>query len=248
MNVRKTLLTLLSLSTRAIMRPDDRFVGEAGRRIVAAMVFIVVMGVVFALSSPGKRFELAVTAGWGAAAACYLLLAWAFVLRTTPEQTRAWALAQDTVRSRVLRTVFGRATGLGLVTFAAVAGFLLASGLLEGSGLLRVLSGLSVIVTWLLLQTSYGLHYAYLYYRKGSGSEGSSSTGGGLEFPGEEAPGLTDFTYFALAVSTAFAVSDVRVTSTLVRRVVMGHSLLCFAYNAAILTLAFGTVLGADLG
>lgn len=57
-----------------------------------------------------------------------------------------------------------------------------------------------------------------------------------------------DFAYFSFAVGTAFAVSDVRVTSTALRRVVIGHSLLSFAYNAAILTLAFGTVLNAAPG
>lgn len=244
----KTFRTLSSLIVRAVTRPGDRFVGEAGRRILAAATFALVGGAVFVGSLRGERFVLAVTAGWGAAAACYLLLAWAFMLRTTPGQTRAWALAQDTDRSRVLRGMFGRVTGLGVVVFATVAGFLLATGLLEGSGLLRVLSGVSVMLTWLLLQTSYGLHYAHLYYRRSGTPDGHVRAGGGLEFPGEDEPGLTDFAYFAFAVSTAFAVSDVRVTSTSVRRVVIGHSLLSFAYNAAILTLAFGTVVNADLG
>lgn len=202
---------------------------------------------VFLLSPPGERFGLAATAGWVAAAACYLLLAWAFVLGTTPG--RAWALAQDAPRSRVLRGVFGRAAGLGVVVLATAAGLLTATGLLEESGgLLRVLSGLAVILAWLLLQTSYGLHYAYVYYRGGGPDGAPSAAGGGLKFPGEGEPGLVDFAYFAFAVGTAFAVSDVKVTSTALRRVVMGHSLLSFAYNAAILTLAFGTVLNAAPG
>lgn len=170
--------TLLSLITRAVTRPGDRFVGEAGRRIIAATVFVLISGVVLASSPPQERFGLAITAGWGAAAACYLALTWVFVLRTTPQQTRVWALAQDTGRSRALRGVFGRATGLGVIVFTTVAGLLMATGLLEGSELLRVLSGLTVILAWLLLQTSYGLHYAYLYYRRGVTPDGHVRAGG----------------------------------------------------------------------
>ena len=246
--VRRSLRTLSSLIARAVTQPGDRFVGEAGRRVVAAIVFVFVAGLIITFSSSNERLELAITAGWGAAAACHLLLAWVFVLRSTPEQTQVWALAQDTARSQVLSKVFGRATGFSIVASASVAGYFMASGLIEGSGMLRVLSGFSVILAWLLVQTSYGFHYAYLYYRCRAGPRSSLGSDGGFEFPGEQEPGLTDFAYFAFAVGTAFAVSDVRVTSTLVRRVVMGQSLLAFAYNAAILTLALGTVLGAEMG
>ena len=223
--------------------------GEAGRRITSSIVFVLVGWGVFWLSPHGERFGLAATAGWVAAAACYLSLAWAFVLGATPERTRAWALAQDAPRSRVLRGVFGRTAGLSVVVLASAAGLLTATGLLEGGGgLLRILSGLAVILAWLLLQTSYGLHYAYVYYHGGGPDGGPDEAGGGLDFPGEGEPGLVDFAYFAFAVGTAFAVSDVKATSTPVRRVVIGHSLLSFAYNAAILTLAFGTVLNVAPG
>lgn len=138
----KTFRTLLSLAARAVTRPGDRFVGETGRRIISSLVFVLVGWGVFFLLPPGGRFGLAATAGWVAAAVCYLLLAWAFMLGTTPGRTRAWALAQDAPRSRVLRGVFGRAAGLGVVVFATAAGLLTATGFLEGSGggLLRVLT------------------------------------------------------------------------------------------------------------
>ena len=243
----KTFRTLLSLAVRAVTRPGDRFVGEAGRRIISSLVFVLVGWGAFFLLPPGGRVGLAATAGWVAAAACYLLLAWAFVLSARPGQTRAWALAQDAPRCSVLRGVFGRAAGLSVVIFATAAGLLTATGLLEGGGgLSRVLSCLAVILAWLLLQTSYRLYYAHAYYRGGDG--GNYGAGEVLEFPGEGEPGLVDFAYFAFAVGTAFAVSDVRVTSTALRRVVIGHSLLSFAYNAAILTLAFGTILNAAPG
>jgi len=243
-----TLRTLLSLAYRAVTHPENRFLGEAGRRVLSFGVFVIVGLTVLSFASAGARLELAATTGWVAAAACYLGLTWTFVLAGTPELTRRWALAQDSPRSRALRRVFGRAVGFGVVVLATAVGLLTGTGLLQGGGaLLRALSAVAVIEAWLVLQISYGLYYAYLYYqadKRGTQEDGS----GVLEFPGDEEPGLVDFCYFAFAIGTAFAVSDVRVTSSGVRKVVIGHSLLSFVYNAAILTLALSAVPYATLG
>lgn len=237
----KSARNLIMLALRAALRPGDRFLGEAGRRLLSVLVFVVVGGGTYLLAPPEDHVLLALTAGWNAATILYLFLVGVYVVRGTPGRTRSWAAAQDAPRSRVVGAIFGRAVGFGLVIVATVAGLVTASGLFEGEAvLLRVLSALAVIWSWLIVQVSYGLFYAYLYYR--------NEPAGGLEFPGEVEPGLVDFCYFASAIGTAFAVSDVKVTSTEIRRVVIGHSLLSFAYNAAILTLAFGTVLGAAFG
>ena len=56
---------------------------------------------------------------------------------------------------------------------------------------------------------------------------------------------LLDFAYFAFTLGTSFAVSDVEVTDSRMRRSVLGHQILSFFYNAAILTLAIN--LAVDL-
>lgn len=241
----KTVATLLSLTFRAAARPEDPFLGEAGRRLLSLLAFLVVGGISCLVLPPAGRVLLALTVGWNAAAILYLSLVILYVRRGTPERTRRWAAARDAPRSKIIQAAFGRAVGLVFVVVATVAGFVTATGLSRGeSGLLAGLSGLAVILAWLIVQASYGLYYAYLYYRRGP----TGDPEGGLAFPGGAEPGLADFCYFAFAVGTAFAVSDVRVTATGIRRVVIGHSLLSFAYNAAFLTLAFGTILGAAVG
>ncbi|HEX8258996.1 MAG TPA: DUF1345 domain-containing protein, partial [Rubrobacteraceae bacterium] len=86
--------------------------------------------------------------------------------------------------------------------------------------------------------TSYSLYYVSRYYQ----SEGFA---GGLAFPGEQNLRLLDFAYFAFTIGTSFAVSDVEVTNSKMRRSVLGHQILAFFYNAAILSLTIN--LAVDL-
>lgn len=83
---------------------------------------------------------------------------------------------------------------------------------------------------------SYALRYAHLYYR--DDDEGI----GGLAFPGGEDPCLSDFVYFAVVLGMCFQTSDVCITSRQLRRAVLFHSLLSFAYNTAILALTMNLV------
>lgn len=71
-------------------------------------------------------------------------------------------------------------------------------------------------MSWALLHTSYAMYYAHLYYC-------TPDKPGGMVFPGEEEPTALDFAYFAFAVGTAFATSDVSVSSGKVRRTVLGR-------------------------
>ena len=63
-----------------------------------------------------------------------------------------------------------------------------------------------------------------------------------LEFPGTDAPDKLDFAYFAFTVGTTFATSDVNVTRRSVRRAVLGHTVISFAYNTVILALVINLV------
>ncbi len=238
--------TLLRLAARAVVRPTGRLdlSGDFGRLIFSLLAFVGVAWAASYLLPSGEDWEIRATAGWDVGAAVYLGLTWVFVVRSTPEWSRRWATSQDAPRSRILQTVFGRVAGLGFVVVAGLIGLASGTGLVqpersEGNGLMVTLSAVAVIEAWLVLQVSYGLRYAYLYYR----GEGSANPGG-LEFPGGEEPYLLDFAYFAFTIGTAFAVSDVRVSARTIRRVVIGYSVISFVYNAAILTLAFGIVLG----
>jgi uncharacterized membrane protein len=68
---------------------------------------------------------------------------------------------------------------------------------------------------------------------------------GGITFGGDEAPSYFDFAYFAFTVGMCFQVSDVTVTSCQIRRTVLAHALLAFAYNTVILAFVLNLVFGA---
>ena len=96
----------------------------------------------------------------------------------------------------------------------------------------------AVIGAWALTHTSYTLRYAHLYYREDD--EGV----GGIEFSGNAAPDYFDFAYVAFTVGMCFQVSDVAITSRAIRRTALGHAILSFAYNTAILALSLNLLSG----
>lgn len=120
------------------------------------------------------------------------------------------------------------------VQFAAVA--LVAAALLprldyfapdeEEGILLTVLIVGAVIMSLLVVTLSYTVHYARCDIAQN-----------GLAFPEGEAPGFTDYFYFATSVATTFGTTDVDVTSSRLRRAVAGHAVLTFVFNTVIIAL-----------
>lgn len=97
----------------------------------------------------------------------------------------------------------------------------------------------TLVGSWLLLPTLFALSYASVYYRHGH-------TGTGLDFPGTEgAPDYADFMYFSVTIAATSQTSDVAVTTRAMRRWVLAHSLLSFAFNTMLLALAIN--IGASL-
>ena len=139
-------------------------------------------------------------------------------VRSSPERPRQWVLNQrGTSRSWLPRILLvlswaGRAGSLFFIIFVSLLGLITSLSLLSQvreldnlSGVLvAVLNALGTIVAWAVLNTAYGLYYAYLYYR----SEGAS---GGLTFPGDEEPNQLDIACFSFATAALIG-SDVMVT------------------------------------
>jgi uncharacterized membrane protein len=96
----------------------------------------------------------------------------------------------------------------------------------------------AVASAWALTHTAYTLRYAHLYYRDDGDGEG------GLSFPGDQPPAYLDFAYFAFTIGMCFQTSDVTITSRLIRRATMGHAVLSFVYNTAIVATAVSLVVG----
>jgi uncharacterized membrane protein len=105
------------------------------------------------------------------------------------------------------------------------------------------LSVLAVIVSWLLLHTTYGQHYARLYYEDAD-SQGRPFPGGlrrGFAFPETPEPTYEDFLCVSFAIGLTYAMSDVNVTNKIQRRTVLIHSIISFFFYSTVL----GVVLNA---
>jgi uncharacterized membrane protein len=172
---------------------------------------------------------------WDIGAGAYLVLAWAVIGRATLEHMRWSARLQDD----------GATAMLLLTVTAAVAS--LAAIVLELSGLKTypatrqsLLVGLVVITfmaSWLLVHTSFALHYAHAYY-----VSLDKLHEGPLEFPRQETPVYMDFLYFSMVVGMTCQTADVGIANTRMRRLVMAHGLVAFVFNTTLLALTINIV------
>lgn len=94
---------------------------------------------------------------------------------------------------------------------------------------------------WLTLHTIAAFHYANLFYAPPA-QAGAAGPARGLVFPGTERPGTWDFIYYAFVVGMTAQVSDVQILSTKIRRATLGHSVVSFFFNTAIIAMAVNAV------
>jgi len=151
-------------------------------------------------------------------------------------------LTPDFLRSRAdeadTPTAFIFAAVVGIVGVCCVTLFMALNGQEEGPLLEEVLlSVASVLLGWFTIHTMAALHYAYEYYESPSANPVSGKGNeliGGLDFPEGDNPDGVAFLYFAYVIGTAFAVSDIRVTSNKMRKIVLLHSTFSYFFNTLI--------------
>jgi uncharacterized membrane protein len=105
------------------------------------------------------------------------------------------------------------------------------------SGLGIAIAMVTIFVSWAFVHTIFALHYAHEYY----GERGDHATGG-LTFPGRQHPDYWDFLYFSLVIAMTSQVSDVVITSKVIRRLVTVHGALAFFFNVAVFALTVNIV------
>lgn len=213
-----------------VCRPDAR------HRLLLGLVAGVV---VFLISRGYLRFASAAIAGWNAFAVVILALDWLTILTTPLRKIRELAQQQDL--SRFLIFLFVVVTACAAL-FAV--GFLVSVKRSQTGGhfVIHLMLTLStVIFSWMLVHTVYGLRYAHAFYGD-SDEPGVNRHAGGLIFPGNRPPDYFDFAYFSFVVGMTCQVSDVQITSRRMRRITLFHSVLSFGFNTMILALLINIV------
>jgi uncharacterized membrane protein len=209
---------------------------DARHRIVIGLA---AAGVVFLSLRGHVLISINGIASWDTFALFVLALAWIVIVRTPSTKLRAHAKVQD---------ISHRLISIFVVAAASVA--LFAVGFLVGTNKAGpqphltahvILTLSTVIFSWMLVHTVFGLHYAHVFY--GDGDEpGEDRHAGGLDFPGKHPPNYFDFAYFAFVIGMTCQVSDVQITSRRLRRLTLLHSVLSFGFNTVILALLINTV------
>ncbi|MDO9375886.1 MAG: DUF1345 domain-containing protein [Ferruginibacter sp.] len=119
---------------------------------------------------------------------------------------------------------------------------LIRSGKMEAHRTLtEIMAVMGMMVSWTLVHTMFTFHYAHMFYSNpGDDTAGEKP----LSFPGSKKPDYIDFAYFAFVIGMTFQVSDVEITSPLVRRTALAHGLLSFAFNTFIVALTINLIAG----
>ncbi|MHB1688273.1 MAG: DUF1345 domain-containing protein [Ignavibacteriaceae bacterium] len=180
-----------------------------------------------------------ITSSWDIFAVITLILVWISIVNTEVNQIRLTARKQDSSRTTIFTVVIIAAC----ISLFAV-GFVLGStkGLRTNELTFHIFLAIaSVVCSWLLIHTLYALRYAHIYYGDKNILD-EKDHDGGLDFPREKEPDYIDFAYFSFVVGMTCQVSDIQVTSKRMRRLVLLHGVLSFAFNTAILALIVNVI------
>jgi uncharacterized membrane protein len=203
-------------------------------RLHAKLAIAAVVGLVIAAASIAfdMRVLARILAGWDVGVAVYLVLTYLMMWRADVEQIRRRASAQDEGAHAILLLSIA-------ATFASLVAIVLA---LVGSkqsdaGIAVGLAIVTIVLSWAFVHTIFSFHYAHEYY--GERRDGKI---GGLVFPSDDKPDYRDFLYFSLVIGMTSQVSDVVITSKVIRRMAALHGVLSFFFNLVVLALTVNVV------
>ena len=220
----------MATHTNQLLKPL-RIVRHHPRLGIAAVLGLIVVLVLPQSLHLSTRLLL----GWDVGAVFYLTTA--FLLAQDFDLKRAQLRAGRYDEGGLLILILTVAAAV--MSLAAIVVELGASRTNTSGRLAFALAGITTLLSWALIHTIFAFHYAHRCYRD------STSRCSGLAFPTEPQPNYWDFIYFSFVIGMTFQVSDVQVTSTPLRRLVIAHGVISFFFNVAILALAVN--LGASL-
>lgn len=213
---------------------------DVQHRLVLALAVTIV---VFCLIYGHVSIPALIILSWLSCASVIIITDWLIILSSHPREMRKIARLRDSNRFMILLFII---TGSCVSLFAII--FLLKASKSDHHGdvthLVMLAIG-SVIVSWWMLHTVFTMSYAHMYYTATPDpDDAENDVIGGLQFPDEKNPDYLDFVYFSFVVGMTFQVSDVEIASRPIRRLVLLHGLISFAFNTAIVALSINVVSG----
>ena len=208
------------------------------------LMALTVSSVVFFICFKEFSIPAQIMVTWVTFASVIIIMDWLIILSSDPHEMRKIARLRDSSRFLILTFVItASCVSLFSILFLLKAS---KSGHHGDSLQYALLSIGSVIISWWMLHTVFTMNYAHLYYTvTPEPDDDKNKVIGGLEFPGNmKNPDYLDFVYFSFVVGMTFQVSDVEISSRSIRRLVLLHGVISFAFNTAIVALSINVVAG----
>lgn len=173
--------------------------------------------------------------GWDFGVTLFLVMIYLWMRRMTAAQIRSHYVDEDP-------------SGPVILVVVTVAALLSLLAIVEPLATLRqaahteriwrfLLAAMTLVDSWLLLPTMFTMHYADMFYSAKPGARP-------LSFPQTEMPAFWDFAYFSFTIAAACQTADVLTTQASIRRVVIAHEIISFAFNVAIIGFAINITAG----
>jgi uncharacterized membrane protein len=203
------------------------------------LISLLLAGIVAILLPHGMYWATRILCVWDVVMISFLGLTWRLMIQATPEMMQRLALKEDEGRLTI---------SISIALAACIS--LVAVGLIpHGKGLPTAVTmmhlGISIatiVGSWLLVHTIFTQHYAHLYYQGNKTLDERKSSG--LDFPGEIEPDYWDFLYFSFVIGMTGQVSDVNVTSRMMRKLSLLQGILSFFFNTTILAISINMIAG----
>ncbi|MDQ2858368.1 MAG: DUF1345 domain-containing protein [Candidatus Eremiobacteraeota bacterium] len=208
-----------------------RIVGLIGGLAVAVVVWLVAPAW---LSGTTRA-----VAAYDAAAILFGLVLWKLGMHDRAEATQRRSAVEDPGRD-IMFVIVLLSVAVGLLSAISILGRGPHAPTLNEKLVAYGIAITAVATGWMLIHAMFLFRYAHLFYHKDDENEAER----GLTFPGTENPNDYDFAYFSFVVGMTFQVSDVQITDPGIRRVVLVHGLISFAYNTAIVALGINVLSG----
>ena len=186
----------------------------------------------------GHHFSTRFLMAWSAASLTYLILV--FIMMQYFNRKKISHLSAQQDDGQLLIYVIS----LLASTVSLVAIFIHIGGVDEIPLQERVLgvlmTGVTFVISWMVLHTAYALHYAHEYYAHFK-QEAETTP---LIFAGTRYPTYSDFFHFSVVIGMTCQTADILIADPKIRNIVTIHSLLSFVFNATLLGLTMSLVGG----
>jgi uncharacterized membrane protein len=180
-------------------------------------------------------FDERVLIGWNGAVILFLGMIYVWMGRKSAEEIQLRYQDEDPSGPLILIVVIAASL---LSVLAIVEPLATLRHVAEPERAWRVaLVAVTLVGSWLLVPTMFTSHYADLFYSAPQDARP-------LTFPQTPMPDFWDFAYFSFTIAAACQTADVSTTRTSIRRVVIVHEIIAFAFNVAIIGFAINITAG----